>query len=294
MNDENNQMNNISSLFTKQGVETLIDSVINLGKKLESAFLVIEKECQKLATVDYDLMANRLIDVFVSIGYYDVLDNIKWPLYLITDTKFQEELIQAYSNDSKDTETIKSLVFAYCTDEKILKCKKVWENCTAIKEDRKPILDEAIEMYINGYYYSCTSLLMCQLYGIASDIVDISKKYNIQLSEEDKNEIAEYYGIEKDQIDKEKGKLIQMTFVVDNKIMIWSGVANYLKSDILSSSESKKRWASQPLRNKICHGDQLNFGTKEHALKSVLIIDLLVKLACEIERVGKIGEKYGR
>ena len=68
---------------------------------------------------------------------------------------------------------------------------------------------------------------------------------------------------------------------------MWEAMANYLKNEILCSSDSKKRWKSQPLRNKICHGDQLNFGTQEHSIKAILSIDMLVQLAYEIDRIAK-------
>ena len=56
------------------------------------------------------------------------------------------------------------------------------------------------------------------------------------------------------------------------------------------------RLSSMPDHNKICHGDQLDFGTKEHSLKAVLVIDMLIQLAYEIARIitikneNKIGD----
>ena len=79
-----------------------------------------------------------------------------------------------------------------------------------------------------------------------------------------------------------------MTVMTESGMMLWNAMAKYLQSEILCSSESKKRWATQPLRNKICHGDQLNFGTKEHSLKAILTIDMLIQLAYEIERIIEI------
>lgn len=97
--------------------------------------------------------------------------------------------------------------------------------------------------------------------------------------------MSEYFKIKREDIDKEKGRLMQMTVMTESGMMLWNAMAKYLQSEILCSSESKKRWATQPLRNKICHGDQLNFGTKEHSLKAILTIDMLIQLAYEIERI---------
>ena len=67
-------------------------------------------------------------------------------------------------------------------------------------------------------------------------------------------------------------------------------MAEYLQTEILCSSDSKKRWETQPLRNKICHGDQLNFGTEEHSLKAILTVDMLIQLAYEINRIAELKE----
>lgn len=57
---------------------------------------------------------------------------------------------------------------------------------------------------------------------------------------------------------------------------------------VLVSPKTKDEWPKAPLRNKICHGEQLDFGTKEYSLKSILIIDMLIKLLYELEEVSKI------
>ena len=72
------------------------------------------------------------------------------------------------------------------------------------------------------------------------------------------------------EIKSQSSSLLQMTVMTESGYLLWEAMANYLKNEILCSSDSKKRWESQPLRNKICHGDQLNFGTQEHSIKAIL------------------------
>ena len=45
--------------------------------------------------------------------------------------------------------------------------------------------------------------------------------------------------------------------------------------------------SSQPCRNKICHGIQLNFRTREHALKSILTIDIMIPLGENLKHINK-------
>ena len=49
---------------------------------------------------------------------------------------------------------------------------------------------------------------MCQIYGIASDIINLAKDNGLELNDENKNMLSEQYNIDKKNIDKEKGKLI--------------------------------------------------------------------------------------
>ena len=48
---------------------------------------------------------------------------------------------------------------------------------------------------------------------------------------------------------------------------------------IISGQDTEHLMDTQPLRNKICHGEQLNYGTQEHAIKAILSVDLMVNIA---------------
>ena len=281
--------------------QTHINDIIEYSQQLANTIVDVSKIIQPLcdyindlySRINFQSIADRFYTVFDSAKYLTILENTKWPLFFIDSKKLKEDIINAYDDNMSDnSEKITQIVFSYFTDDFINnKIKNKWNSCTSIREDRKPLLFEAVEMHNKGYYYSSTSLLMCQVYGIASDIVDTAKKYQLELSEKDKEDIADYFNLKLEDIDKEKGKLIQMTMLSEDGVMKWAVIANYLKEEILSSSESKKRWEKQPLRNKICHGDQLNFGTKEHSLKAILVINILIQLSIQIENVGKIKKK---
>lgn len=48
---------------------------------------------------------------------------------------------------------------------------------------------------------------------------------------------------------------------------------------------SKNKFDSnQPCRNKICHGEQINFNTKQYTLKSILIVDMVIFLGNRIKK----------
>ncbi len=245
----------------------------------------IISESVKRMTESLAPVLKNFSEAMIPFRYIYILEESKWPLFLICDDKFRQDVISAY-NANPSADTIKQLAFDFCSEEFLAALEQDWKESKTLSELRKPILSEAMLMHNKGFYYASTSMLMCQVYGVASDVVDVVKKNHLELNDEAKDYAAEHLGIRREDIDKEKGRLLQTVFMTESGQLLWDAMATYLQSEILCSSESKKRWETQPLRNKICHGDQLNFGTKEHSLKAILTIDMLVQLAYEINRIA--------
>ena len=211
-------------------------------------------------------------DVLLGTSYIMALRDLKYPLFLETDMNFKREIVK-YKNNGND---IQNVINEYINDDYLNNMLKQWHSSSCINKERLPIFEEAIELHRKKYYYACTSMLMCQVYGVIIDIYKYIDKNDVVIDDESKARLAKEYNMTN--IDSEKGKFIQMTFITDMGYVIKEVIVEYFKNEILSSSESTKRWKNQPLRNKICHGDQLNFGTKEHSLKAILCINLLIKL----------------
>lgn len=254
-----------------------IRAVINIGNRI----------AELVASVDFTPILKKFSEATIPFKYIGLLERVKWPVFLIDDDALRQDILTACA-DREDEEAVREIVFSYCSDDFLKAMEDDWNSCEAISVKRKPILSEAMLMHKQGYYYASTSMLMCQVYGVASDIMDLAKKNGLEIDDDEKDFVSECFEIKREDIDKEKGRLLQMTVMTESGMMLWNAMAKYLQSEILCSSESKERWATQPLRNKICHGDQLNFGTKEHSLKAILTIDMLIQLAYEIERIIEI------
>ena len=215
----------------------------------------------------------------------------KWPIFHLDDDNLHKEFKTCF--ESSDLKARDKLLFktvdSYCDSSFWNRHVKRWEKTKLIKTERIPLLKEALMLYNLGYYFGATSILVCQIYGIASDISSYLKDHGYKMSETEKQSLSEHFDINYEDIDKEKGQLLQSLNFVLTGSFVWGKMFRYLKEEILCSSDSKKRWATQPLRNKICHGDQLNFGTKEHALKALLIIDMLICYARAVEE--KVSEE---
>lgn len=259
----------------------VINAVIDLGNRI----------AELVASVDFSSILKKFSEVTIPFQYIGLLERVKWPVFLIDDDALRQDVLTACA-DREDEEAVREIIFSYCSDNFLKAMEDDWNSCEAISAERKPILSEAILMHKQGYYYASTSMLMCQVYGVASDIVNLAPKSGLEADDKTKDYVSDYFKIKREDVDKEKGRLMQMTVMTESGLMLWDAMAKYLQSEILCSSESKKRWATQPLRNKICHGDQLNFGTKEHSLKAILTIDMLIQLGYEIERIIEIRKDH--
>lgn len=267
-----------ASLLSQEFQETL-----SLAKN------VLVESVKRTLSVDFAPILKSFSEAMIPFRYIHILQESKWPLFLICDDQFRQDVISAY-NANPTPETIKQLAFDLCSEDFLDALQQDWDESHALTESRKPILHEALFMHKQGYYYASTSILMCQVYGVASDIVAVVKKNSLELDDEAKDYAAEQFGIRREDIDKEKGRLLQTVMMTESGQLLWEAMAEYLQTEILCSSDSKKRWETQPLRNKICHGDQLNFGTKEHSLKAILTVDMLIQLAYEINRIAELQE----
>lgn len=243
----------------------------------------VDRIVEKIKSADY----SKVIDSIVAMGEYAsyicALEEIKWPLYNVRDNEFRQAIVDAHKSNCK-SEQINEIVFSFFSTDQIVKMKERWLSSTVIKPERLDVLAEAVNMHNLGYYYASTSILMCQLYGVSNDIVEFSQQQGIELNEDDKKEVSDFYNMRLDKLKhSEKGQLMQMLFISDISTGTWYSFAKYIKEIVLDSSSTQVYWSTQPLRNKICHGNQLCYGTKEHSLKAILIIDLLFNLADELK-----------
>lgn len=256
-----------------------VQNVLQFGQKIAQTF----------ATYDFSPMLKNLSEAMIPIRYIHLLEQVKWPLFLINDEELRDQILSACAVE-EDEEAVKEIAFSYCDETFLSSLEEDWIACSAINPNRKPILSEALQMHKQGFYYASISILMCQLYGIASDIDVLAKENGLLLNQEDKEFVAEHFEIDIKYINNEKGRLLQSLMLTESGILLWNAMGDYIKNVTLYSGSDYSHIENQPLRNKIGHGDQLNFGTKEHSLKAILTIDMMIQLSYEIKRIIELNK----
>lgn len=206
---------------------------------------------------------------------------LEWPAFLEGDTAFHAEIASCMEKD--DVDGIVNSLYDYYDDPLFLKwVEDRFEESEVIRPERLPVIREAFLLYQLGYYYGAVAILIPQIEGILTDIdryIACSgngyKKKNIDL-------IDSRYRVSKT---NEKGKVVKVlleTKDIDGDGKEYDYLIGYLRMKVLKDNLSEKELSMHPNRHAFCHGEQCNYGTKEHALKAILCIDALEYVASVI------------
>lgn len=213
-----------------------------------------------------------------------------WPLFFVDNEELRKDMEPFLQDENPDNEQFKIAVINFFNKNGVDFIFDRWNDSVSINPDRLPILSEAIALYNKGFYYGAVSTLMCQLMGIINDIyVQLSKNGKVfdvdtieymyesynngkELNRGTREKIANNGNI------REKYQLLCISSDIDTGILYWEVAIEYLYRIVLTSDPEMEK-SEHSCRNKICHGEQLNYGDKEHALKAILSVDIVIHLA---------------
>lgn len=232
---------------------------------------------------------DELLESFRRYRYLYLYHQTNWPLFLIDNDELRQAMAPFIEIENPDPTQVKTAVLDYFDNVGIETIASLWSMSPGVEKDRLLVLQEAVDMYNQGFYYGCTSTLMCQIAGIISNSFQ-----HLSVDDEDFDIhgvrlIYESYSggskLDKSREKKimsgkvkgeEKQKLLFLLTEIDSGIMYWEAAADYLYNIVFTSSDD---YYDHTCRNKICHGVQLNYGDKEHALKAILSVDLAIQLS---------------
>ena len=272
-----------------QSLGSAVASIIQ-SEAMQAVLNVGQRIANMVASIDFTPMLKNFSEAIVPITYIHLLERLNWPIFLIEDEQLRKDILIACKTN-EDPAIVAKIIYEYCTDDFFIAMENDWKKCSIISEGRKPILSQAIHLHKQEFYFASTSMLMCQLYGIAADIEKAIEGNNLTLNQEEKEYVAELFNLNSKFIDKEKGRLFQTLMFTESGMLLWNAMANYLKDVCFFSGQDYSHINNQPLRNKICHGEQIGFGTQEHSLKAIFVIDMLIQLAYEIKRIIDLKEQ---
>lgn len=222
---------------------------------------------EQLSNIKLPQLSEEAKEGLENYHYLNKLESLQWPLYFWVSKDLMKELAPYTSISEENEDEISTIVCKFCTAEFIDGLLVDWNNSTVMDRKRIPILQEAISLYN-----------MQRAYGKEFDLEDVKRAYQ---SFNPQKKVPTR--IKKD---SEKTQLLWFISDAEEGLMYWIKSIEYIYNIILTSEDSMNQ-SSHPCRNKICHGIQLNFGTREHALKSILTIDMMIRLGENLKHINE-------
>lgn len=293
-------LNRIPKYMESHEFKKAIEDTQRVGAVLENMVVAISQSeavkafgrlAEQLSNIKLPQLSEEAKEGLGNYHYLNKLESLQWPLYFVFNKDLMQELAPYRSITEENKDEISTIVYEFCTAEFIDGLYMAWNNSSVMDKKRIPILQEAISLYNGRLYYGCVSILVCQLNGIITDIYNMQRQYGKDFDLEDVKMAYQSFNPQKEvptriKKDSERTQLLWFISDAEEGLMYWIKSIEYIYNIILTSEDSMNQ-SSHPCRNKICHGIQLNFGTREHALKSILTIDMMIRLGENLKHINE-------
>lgn len=94
-----------------------------------------------VSSVRFYPMLKKFSEAIIPIKYINLLNRLKWPVFLINDDALRQDILTACATQD-DEEAVKEIVLAYCSDDFLKTMEDDWNSCEVISAERKPILSK--------------------------------------------------------------------------------------------------------------------------------------------------------
>ncbi|MCD7892356.1 MAG: hypothetical protein LUG60_01520 [Erysipelotrichaceae bacterium] len=274
----------IAEKFNIDKISHTIDDVSKITAKvfddnfLETIDIINNNVSSMIKQLSFPEITDDMKYTWKTCSYLMALKDYKWPLYSLNDSDFIDVILD-FSEKEVFQNVMDETIISILTNDYIQNLNFKFNHQDESK-NWSPILDEIIISYLQGLYFSSTTLSMCTISGIINDLFEKYDDY-LEKSRENLNILADFLELSNNDLNSknkdEKRKLALIVNDIDMGYFRWQNALYYIFKDVYTS-KNKNYDPNQPCRNMICHGIQTNYGTKEHALKAILCIDIVIWL----------------
>lgn len=245
-----------------------------------------EKTAKAMAdAIDISPMVNAFKPIALKYNRLAILTKAQWPMHLVENQKACERIDSLPEGIEDEELKYRISEIAYeCLNEKWLdETKALWQSHNELSDGEMHLLLSALERHRNKDYEGCVSLLMNLFEGLIEKYAPQIKSLGGEQTEMF-NAYAEQLGLKgtttKDKprnLNNIKDKVLMILISSESGWLALDKAVDYLVKVTLANRMNSDLAAHNPLRNKICHGEQTEFGTLEHSLKSILVTDLMIR-----------------
>lgn len=242
--------------------------------------------------INFGAIAGALRPIALKAKRIELLSKSNWPMYLVDDAEVCNALDmlspQATADELK--ELIAEIAYDSLDSDWLEETRSRWEDHAEISSCERGVLARALSRHEQGDYEGCVALLMNLLEGLVekyfpnemskledeqAELFDIhAKKLGVGLSHKKNGEPRKLTNV--------KDKVLVMVVLSENGWYTFNYAAEYIVGITFSNTMDADLAAHNPLRNKICHGQQTEYGTLEHSLKAILVTDIVIRYGAAI------------
>ena len=246
------------------------------------------------ATVDTHLKAilDAIRPIAAKARRVDILGKSNWPMYLVDDATICDKLdmLDEAELGSHLMESVSEIAYAGLDMDWLSTTRLRWNEHDELSAEEKGVLSRAISRHENSDYEGCVALLMNMFEGLIekycprevktlegdrAELFDLhAKKYGVGLSHKKDGDPRKLTTI--------RDKVLIIVLLSENGWYTFQHAADYIINVTLTSKMDTDLAAHNPLRNKICHGEQTEYGTLEHSLKAILVTDIVIRFGAAV------------
>lgn len=193
-------------------------------------------------------------------------------------------------NTELETETLRSRVCEIALDslglEWIDEVRTRWTEHGELSGGERALLTLALDYHERGDYEAYFSVFLWLTKGFLEKCCEqpnaVTEQqrddFDSQVKQHRLKDIVSPKGKERD---LQNSKDLVLLVRTENGYYFWNAATSYVVDVVLANvKDFEVKAAHNPLRNKICHGRQTGFGTKDHSLKAILAADIVIRLGC--------------
>lgn len=221
-----------------------------------------------------ELAAEREVEAEQYRKFISVMRKLGWPAFLDGDSDFHGKIVEAFEEGR--SEEVENLIYEHYDHLYLVGLEERISESEVIKGDRISSLSEALLLYQLRYYYGAVAIITPQLIGIVSDLEKYMEEKSIEFNPLNIYEIETGCGL---QSNSEKGRVLKAVLEgkdINDEQGEYDCLTNYLRFKIFENRMNDEDTKHHVSRHLLSHGIQVNYGTKNHALRVIMCLDALV------------------
>lgn len=242
--------------------------------------------------IDFDSLAAAMRPIALNAKRVELLGRSKWPMYLVDGVEVCNglDMLSLSATEEELERLVTGIACANLGSEWLKETRSRWNDHAELSSGERGVLNRALHRHERGDYEGCVALLMNlfegliekyfpdeinKLEGDQAEFFDLqAKKLGVGLSHKKDGAPRKLANV--------KDKVLVMVVLSENGWYAFQNAAEYIVGVTLANAMDADLAAHNPLRNKICHGEQTEYGTQEHSLKAILVTDVIIRYGAAI------------